>query len=106
MIVTVDLYDLKEAIAHIKPIASGNQIAALACILLDAHGDKLTLEATDMEQRISITVDAAVDEEGKALISCKKTLQHRSDAVREQGSRLRWLQHRDHRIRERLFQPG
>lgn len=72
MIVTVDRSDLKEAIEHIKPIASGNQIAALACVLLDAHGDKLTLEATDMEQRISITVDADVDEEGKALISCRK----------------------------------
>lgn len=55
-------------------IGSRTTLPVLANVLMEAKDGKLTLTTTDLELRLTTTMDAAVEEEGKTTLPVKKLL--------------------------------
>lgn len=69
---SINQSELQNALAVVlKGIASRSTLPILSGIYLDARGDSLTLQATDLELSIQYTVPALVEEEGKAVFPGK-----------------------------------
>ena len=56
-------------------IGSRSTIPVVANILLESENGKLVLTTTDLEIRISSTIDAVIEEEGKTTLPAKKLQQ-------------------------------
>ena len=69
---SINQSELQNALAVVlKGIATRSTLPILSGIYLDARGDSLTLQATDLELSIQYTVAALVEEEGKAVVPGK-----------------------------------
>ena len=69
---SINQSELQNALAVVlKGIATRSTLPILSGIYLDAHGDALTLQATDLEVSIQYTVAALVEDEGKAVVPGK-----------------------------------
>lgn len=55
----------------LKGVSTRSTLPILSGIFLDAQGDKLTLQATDLELSIQYTVSALVEESGRAVVPGK-----------------------------------
>lgn len=65
---------LVEALKRAKLVASRGSLPALGCALIEADNGKLHVTGTNIEQRISSSVDAEVDTSGACLVSCERLL--------------------------------
>lgn len=70
MRVTVNRDELKAAVAPTAKIAQRAGTSQMACVLFDAK-QSLTVEATDLNESARCSLDAIVEEPGRALISAK-----------------------------------
>lgn len=69
---SINQSELQSAIAVVsKGISTRSTLPILSGIYLDAHGDSLTLQTTDLELSIQYTVAALVEEEGQAVVPGK-----------------------------------
>ena len=69
---SINQSELQNAIAVVsKGIATRSTLPILSGIHLDAHGDVLTLQTTDLELSIQYTVNVLVEEEGRAVVPGK-----------------------------------
>ncbi len=69
---SINRTELQNAISIVlKGVSTRSTLPVLSGILLEAHGDKLTLQATDLELSIQYSVAALVEEEGKAVVPGK-----------------------------------
>lgn len=71
MIVTMNRDELRQAMAGPCKIAKGQRDSHLACVLLTAAGDALTVEANDLDESCSVSAPALVEEGGSILVSAK-----------------------------------
>ncbi|MCI8469846.1 MAG: DNA polymerase III subunit beta [Eggerthellaceae bacterium] len=69
---SINRTELQNAISIVlKGVSTRSTLPVLSGILLQASGDKLTLQATDLELSIQYSVAALVEEEGKAVVPGK-----------------------------------
>ena len=69
---SINRTELQNAISIVlKGVSTRSTLPVLSGILLDARGDKLTLQATDLELSIQYSVAALIEEEGKAVVPGK-----------------------------------
>lgn len=69
---SINQSELQNALAVVlKGIATRSTLPILSGIYLDARGDSLTLQATDLELSIQYTVPALVEEEGRSVVPGK-----------------------------------
>ncbi|THG36868.1 DNA polymerase III subunit beta [Adlercreutzia caecimuris] len=71
MIVTIDKDELRRVMASPCKIAKGQKENHLACLLITAKGDALTVEANDLDESCSVSATALVEEEGRVLVSAR-----------------------------------
>lgn len=71
MIVTISRDELAAAISKPCKIAKGQRDTHLACILVTARGDSVSVEANDLYESCAVTAPALVEEPGSALIGGK-----------------------------------
>lgn len=69
---SINKVELQNAVSVVlKGASTRSTLPVLSGILLDAHGDVLVLQATDLELSIQYSVAALVEEEGKTVIPGK-----------------------------------
>ena len=69
---SINKSELQNAISIVlKGVSTRSTLPVLSGILLDASGDKLILQTTDLELSIQYSVAALVEEEGKAVVPGK-----------------------------------
>ncbi|MDO4503165.1 MAG: DNA polymerase III subunit beta [Coriobacteriia bacterium] len=69
---SINKSELQNALSVVlKGVASRSTLPVLSGILIDAHGDELTFQATDLELSIQYDVVALVEEEGRAVLPGK-----------------------------------
>ena len=69
---SINQSELQNALAVVlKGIATRSTLPILSGIYLDARGDSMTLQATDLELSIQYTVAALVEDEGKVVVPGK-----------------------------------
>ncbi|MCR2034123.1 DNA polymerase III subunit beta [Adlercreutzia mucosicola] len=71
LIVTISRDELLRAMSRPCKIAKGQSESHLACVLIEARGDELSVEANDLYESCSVTAPAIVEEPGSALVSGK-----------------------------------
>lgn len=73
MNLTIQRADLARALASVSRVVERrNTIPILACVLLDAEADTLTVRATDLDMEMSVKVPATVIEQGVAAVDAIK----------------------------------
>ncbi len=84
MKITCNAGDMKKALSiAMSAMAARPAQAALGCVLMDAVAGAVALSATDGSMEISVRMDAAVKEEGNALLPGKLLLEYVSIASGE-----------------------
>lgn len=69
---SINQSELQNALTVVqKGVATRSTLPILSGIYLDARGDSLTLQATDLELSIQYTVSALVEEEGRSVVPGK-----------------------------------
>lgn len=69
---SINRTELQNAISIVlKGVSTRSTLPVLSGILIEARGDKITLQATDLELSIQYSVAALVEEEGKAVVPGK-----------------------------------
>lgn len=69
---SINKTELQNAISVVlKGVSTRSTLPVLSGILLDARGDKLVMQATDLELSIQYSVAALVEEEGKTVVPGK-----------------------------------
>ena len=72
MKLSINKTELQNALSVVlKGASSRSTLPILSGVLLDVHGDTLTLQTTDLELSIQYTVAALVEEEGRAVVPAK-----------------------------------
>lgn len=77
-----------------RSVSTRSTLPILAHFLIEAHGDLVSISATNLETGIRLRVDALVDQEGacaidaKTLLTCVKALPKGSDITIEVGERF------------------
>lgn len=72
MKLSINKTELQNALAVVsKGASSRSTLPVLSGVLLEARGDELTLQTTDLELSIQYTSSALVEEEGKAVVPAK-----------------------------------
>ena len=73
MNLTIQRDDLARALAAVSRVVERrNTIPILACVLLDAGADTLTVRATDLDMEMSVNVPATVTGQGRAAVDAIK----------------------------------
>ena len=71
---TVETRDLKNALTLLAKVAKPSYISTLACVLLRAHGDVLTLTVYNLDQELTIRVNAETLADGEVCVNAKEFL--------------------------------
>lgn len=72
MKLSINKTELQNALSVVsKGASSRSTLPILSGVLLEAHGDVVTLQATDLELSIQYTVAALIEEEGRAVVPAK-----------------------------------
>lgn len=72
MKLSINKTELQNALSTVlKGASSRSTLPVLAGVLLEARGDMLTLQTTDLELSIQYTVAALIEEEGRAVVPAK-----------------------------------
>lgn len=73
MKLTIPVKELSQALATAtQAVAKKTTIPVLSCVRLEAKGDKLLVDATDLEQWVSLSIPANVTREGAVCVDAKK----------------------------------
>lgn len=69
---TINKTELQNALSVVlKGVSTRSTLPVLSGILLDAHGDEVVLQSTDLEYSVQYTLAALVDEPGKTVVPGK-----------------------------------
>lgn len=84
---SINKSELQNAISIVlKGVSTRSTLPVLSGILIEAVGDKIILQATDLELSIQYSAAALVEESGKSVLP-KAFLRHREEPSRRIGSR-------------------
>ncbi len=69
---TINKTELQNALSVVlKGVSTRSTLPVLSGILIDAHGDEIVLQSTDLEYSVQYTLAALVDEPGKTVVPGK-----------------------------------